>query len=178
MTETGESSSVARVTANCKVCRHPDRIAADRALAGGASLRTVALELGVTLSSVHRHKRHTFAGLIARGEKARRELEFSGQVSHELWKLYNRSLSVADMARKRKHFDLELKAIGVAGRQLEAIGRAQGGTGEGHAPRQSVQFNIVHVDSSPQRALSGPILPGIKETIDVEKASEGATEGN
>ena len=44
------------VTTRCTICQHPDRVAIETELAGGASHREVAARYGVSLGAIGRHK--------------------------------------------------------------------------------------------------------------------------
>jgi hypothetical protein len=49
----------------CTMCEHPDIIHAERLVAGGRSQRSVALELGLSVSALRRHFFNGHAGILA-----------------------------------------------------------------------------------------------------------------
>jgi len=55
---------------SCTVCEHPDRGAVDRALAGGASNRSVASLYDVSEAAVRRHKGNHLPAKLVLAEKA------------------------------------------------------------------------------------------------------------
>ena len=53
----------------CTCCSHPDRIALDKALAAGESLRIIAQRYGTSATALFRHKRHAGQAIVKAAER-------------------------------------------------------------------------------------------------------------
>lgn len=53
----------------CTCCSHPDRIALDKALAAGESLRIIAQRYGTSATALFRHRRHAGQAIVKAAER-------------------------------------------------------------------------------------------------------------
>ncbi len=109
----------------CTVCEHPKRAEVDKALAGGASNRSVASLYDVSEASVRRHKGNHLPARLVLAEKAA-EVAEADDLLEQVRGLQARALSILDRAEESGELRTALGAIREARGNLELLAKLLG----------------------------------------------------
>jgi hypothetical protein len=103
---------------SCTVCGHAARTAIDKALAGGASNRSLASLYDVSEAAVRRHRANHLPALVARAQEAE-DVREALDVVKQLKAINAASLHILKEARERGKQATALAAIDRIHRQIE-----------------------------------------------------------
>ncbi len=109
----------------CTVCEHPKRGAIDKALAGGASNRSVASLYDVSEASVRRHKGNHLPAKLVLAEKAA-EVAEADDLLEGVRRLQRKTLAILEAAEAGKEYRTALGAIREARGNLELLAKLLG----------------------------------------------------
>lgn len=104
----------------CTVCNHSDYQLIDLALAGGDSMRTIALKFKVGLDALKRHNKNHLTEKLTKSKAVQSAKEADSIVS-KLFELYNRSLSVQTKTEEAGEWGFSIQAILSASKILEPV---------------------------------------------------------
>lgn len=153
----------------CSICRHEKRLAIDKALASGTTLRTIADRYRTSKTALIRHKSHVGGAIAKAAEK--REESIGGAVLDRLEDLFRRGQKILDTAEENRDAKTALRAIAelrglLAGLHQIAVEAAQAQPVQTNAARcpdcqreynrdvrQSLGF--IDADAEPVAALPG-----------------------
>ncbi len=102
----------------CTVCEHPSRGAMDKALAGGASNRSVASLYDVSEASVRRHKGKHLPALVPKAQE-KEDVREALDVMRQLKAINAASLAILKDAREQGKQGTALQAIDRIHKQIE-----------------------------------------------------------
>ena len=85
----------------CLACSSPERIAIDKALVAGESLRNIAKRVSISPAGLLRHKTHLSQAIVKAGERREERLgdnlvDEMRRVQHKAWELLARTESEGD----------------------------------------------------------------------------------
>jgi hypothetical protein len=117
----------------CTICSHSKRDEIDRLLVEGVSLRDAAGRYDLTKSSLDRHKNRCLAATMAKAEMAVEQGEIVNGVNliDQMRDLNRETLAILAEAKSLKDYQIALKAIARAERQIELQARLLGELQEG-----------------------------------------------
>jgi hypothetical protein len=125
---------------SCTICGHAARAAIDKALAGGASNRSLASLHDVSEASVRRHAGNHLPAKLVLAEKAAEVVE-AGDLLEEVRGLQARTLAILEAAEAEREHRTALTAIREARSNLELLAKLLG---------QLDERPVVNVLVSPQ----------------------------
>lgn len=121
----------------CTICRHPNRAAAEKALAKGEPGRAVAKQYGLSYASLDRHSRNCIRKAIKKAV-AKREAALADRLLDEMEDLHTRTRGILERTEKTEP-DVALRAVGHARKNIELVARLTGKL----EPEQQVQKGVT-----------------------------------
>jgi hypothetical protein len=103
----------------CSICTSPEHPQVNQALVACEPLRAIAQRLGVSVSALHRHKKH-LPEHFAKAKEAGEALDAGKLIAH-LQSLRNETLEILATAKKSGDSRTMLAAIGRAENQLRLV---------------------------------------------------------
>ena len=140
----------------CTVCAHSDRPGIDEALVSGTSLRNIAEQFGLAVSSLHRHKHGHVPVALAKARDAQKVADAEGLLG-QIQKLTAEARKIKSMAEDKGDLRTALSAIRELVRMVELLAKLRGELDE--SPKVAVVSlpewrHVVRVlDSYPQVRL-------------------------
>ena len=157
---------------SCTVCEHPERVAIDRALVGGASNRSLASLHGVSEAAVRRHKANHLPAKLVMAEKAS-EIAEAGSLLAQVRDLQARTLAILEGAESTRQHRTALSAIREARSNLELLAKLLGELDE----RPVVNLNVSPEWLELRAVIVGALEPYSKARGAVLHAIEGVGNG-
>lgn len=138
---TGTAAATSR-TANCLVCRHPQREQIDLALLS-ESVRRVALRFGVAKTTLHDHRSQHLPALLAQAYTSRElRMALTAPLLRErLEQLHSGAETIFQQSLGVENH-IAIRALGVMNRQIEMALRVSAATPQGGAVPLS-QFEVL-----------------------------------
>ena len=117
----------------CTICAHTNRNDIDLLLVDGVSFRNIAEQYSLSTTAIHRHKNNCLAATMAKAEMAAEQVEImnGGNLLDQLRNLNRETLAILAEAKTLKDYQIALKAITRAERQIELQARLLGELQEG-----------------------------------------------
>jgi hypothetical protein len=152
----------------CTICSHPQRDAIERALLEHQPFRRVAVQFGVTLSSLLRHHdAHLPAALVEASRIG--EITRADDLVDRLIGLARETQAVLERAKAAGDDKLALAAIATAGRQLELQAKLLGQL------QETATVNVVL--SAEWLSIQGTIIAALDPFPEARLAVAAALEG-
>lgn len=120
----------------CTICNHPEREAIDKALVSDKSIRSIAAQYNVALTSLRRHKENHLPGHLAKA-KAAEEVTQADNLLDDLQYLKGKAISLLEQAEKESNLSAAAQLIGQARQVVETLAEVRG-----ELNRQT-QINII-----------------------------------
>lgn len=105
----------------CTICTHPEREAIEAALIGQRPYRDIALQYGVGVMALHRHRKH-LSERVLKAKEAKEQLSAS-RLLRDLSALQGKALSVLAQAERAGDLRTALLAVGQARGCIEAAAK-------------------------------------------------------
>jgi hypothetical protein len=102
----------------CSICKHKQLEEINQAIVAGQSLRNISQQFSVNYSAVNRHKKNCLPASLVKSKKAE-EVAHADDLIGQLITLNRETMLIFGIAKKSKDFELALKAISRAEKQLE-----------------------------------------------------------
>jgi hypothetical protein len=141
----------------CKICQRPDRERIDAAIVIGKSLNSIAVDCGISPSSVQRHRDKCLAATLAKAAPAvaAAEIDHGTNLAASAAQLRDKALSI--LAKAERAGDLKTALIGVreAARCVDLLGRVTGDLDTGITLNVAVAPSLTQLQQAILLAL-GP----------------------
>ncbi len=155
---------------SCTICEHPERAVMDRALAAGASNRSVASLCDVSEAAVRRHKANHLPAKLVIAEKAA-EVAQADDLLEEVCGLQARTLAILEAAEETGELRTALAAIREARSNLELLAKLLGELDE------RPQVNIL-IAPEVRHAIVAALAPYGEARLAVANALEPFEDGS
>lgn len=110
---------------SCTVCTHPERPAIDGELVSGTSLRNIAEQFRLTVTSLHRHKHGHVPVALAKARDAQKVADGEGLLG-QIQKLTVEARTIKSMAEDKGDLRTALSAIRELVRMVELLAKLRG----------------------------------------------------
>ena len=94
----------------CQICSHSERLQIDRDILGGKALSKIALEYGLSSSSLARHRARHLSRQLLKSHEAREALD-TQRLLDDVEDMRSRIIEILDKCRSKGWYNSELKGI-------------------------------------------------------------------